>query len=272
VGLFVGAGYEATHLAWMFFHTSEIRHDRCGCVTRLLLHDRKVHSACVESRRGTGFQPTHAEREFTQATSEGDGWGITRSPASMILQADMYLAPEEGASGQNDLARKEAQSRLSDHAIDPVTDHDQIVDGLLEKAQVGLVFEEVAHRSLVEDAIGLRACGAYGRPLAGVEQSKLDTCAIRGPGHRTTKCIHFSHEVGLADTPDCRIAGHLAKRLDAVADQQGLGTHASGGERSLSAGVATTDDDHIKMVLKTHGVLEGGDKGPRIIRALRLLT
>jgi hypothetical protein len=53
--------------------------------------------------------------------------------------------------------------------------------------------------------------------------------------------------VPLADTADRGVAAHLAQRLDVVGEQQGAGTHARGSQRSLGAGVATADDDHIEF-------------------------
>ena len=56
----------------------------------------------------------------------------------------------------------------------------------------------------------------------------------------------------LTDTADGRIAAHLAKRLDAVREQQRFRARARGRQRSLAASVAAADNDHIKTVGKNH--------------------
>ncbi len=77
----------------------------------------------------------------------------------------MDFAVQESTGRQYDGARAEAQTHLRHGADDPVALDDQVFDCLLEQPQVRLVFQARADRCLVQDAVGLRAGGTYGRPL-----------------------------------------------------------------------------------------------------------
>ena len=65
----------------------------------------------------------------------------------------------------------------------------------------------------------------------------------------------------LADTADRRVTTHRPERIEVMGEQQRLCTHARAGQRRLSAGMATADDDHVKTVRKQHlgkyGIREG---------------
>jgi hypothetical protein len=79
------------------------------------------------------------------------------SPAAglVVLEADVDQAVEEGAGGQHHGFGLEAQAELGDGAGDAVARHGEVVDGLLEQRQVGLVLQAAADRL---------PCTARGRP------------------------------------------------------------------------------------------------------------
>jgi len=49
------------------------------------------------------------------------------------------------------------------------------------------------------------------------------------------------------------VAAHLAQGLDVVRQQQRLAAHARRRQRRLGAGMATADDDHVKVLWVKHG-------------------
>jgi hypothetical protein len=129
---------------------------------------------------------------------------------------------------------------------------DYIINGLLEQPKALLVFETTADGTSIEDAIGLGArrpdCGAFAR----VEDAKLDARFVGSRRHRAAQRVDLLDEVALADAPDGRVATHLPQRFQAVRQQQGVATHASSGQRGFGAGMASADDDHIKLARIVH--------------------
>ncbi|MCY1369004.1 hypothetical protein D9M69_560210 [compost metagenome] len=159
----------------------------------------------------------------------------------------MDAAVEKSARGQHHGACAERNAHLRDGADHAIAFDHQVVDGLLEQAQVRLVFQAVADRGLVQHAVGLRPRGAHGRALSRIEDAELDARLVGGNGHRAAERVDLLHEVALADAADRRVAAHLPQRLDVVGEQQRLGAHACGSERGFGAGMATADDDHIEF-------------------------
>lgn len=88
--------------------------------------------------------------------------------------------------------------------------------------------------------------------LAGIQGSKLDPGSVSGSGHGAIQRIDLLDQVTLPDTTDRRIAGHLAQGFDVVGQQQGLGTHAGSSQCRFSTGMASADDDHVKVVRIVH--------------------
>ena len=120
------------------------------------------------------------------------------------------------------------------------------------KLQVRLPLEQPADGPLVQLAVRLRAGGAHRGSLAGIERAELDARLVGGQRHGAAERIDLLDQVAFADAPDRRIAAHLPQRLDVVREQERAPAHARGGERSLGAGVAAADHDHIEFRRETH--------------------
>jgi hypothetical protein len=135
---------------------------------------------------------------------------------------------------------------ICDGAHDAVAFQHQVVHGLLEQPQVGLVLQARADRRLVQ-AVGLGAGGAHGRALGGVQDAELDARLVGGDRHRPTHGIDFLDQVALADPADGGIAGHLAQGFDVVRQQQGFLAHACCGQCSFGAGVTAANDNDVKL-------------------------
>ena len=82
------------------------------------------------------------------------------------------------------------------------------------------------HCCAVKRADGLRAGPAHRRPLAPVEQTKLDSGAICDFAHQSVEGIDLAHQMALANPADGRIAGHLAQGGEFVGEEQRLGAGA----------------------------------------------
>ena len=265
VGFFGGAGHVAADLLRVLVPAADKGHHRGRIVTPLLLHRGEIHGAGVNTRRCTGFQAAHVERQFPQAPGQGIGRRITGTATGVVLHADVDNSAEEGSGGQHNGLGVEADAGLGHYAYYLVVFHNQVIRGLLEQGQVGLVFQHVANGCLVQNPVSLGAGGAYGRALAAVEYPELDTGLVCSPGHGTAEGVDFLHQVALADATDGRVAGHLPQGLNVVGQQQGLRAHARSRQRSFSAGMATTNDNDIETGRKLHttprksGKKQGGE-------------
>jgi hypothetical protein len=86
---------------------------------------------------------------------------------------------KEGPSREHDCARPEPEPKLGDHARCAVAFHDDVVNRLLEKLQVRLIFEATANRLAVKNAIRLCACSANCGTLGRIQGAPLDARGIR---------------------------------------------------------------------------------------------
>jgi len=188
-----------------------------------------------------------------------EGWTVSG------YQADMDAAGEERPGGQHHRPALEHQAHLGAHAGHAVALKQQVVHRLLEQIEIGLVFEPLADRLLVQHAVGLGTGGPHRRPLAGIEDAELDARLVGGQGHGATQGIHFLDQMAFADAADGWVAGHLPQRLDVVREQEGPTAHACGRERGFGAGMAAAYDDDIET-----GGIKHGDKTAERVRMIRL--
>ena len=170
----------------------------------------------------------------------------------------MDQSGQERAGGQHHGIRLERHAHLRDHARDAgaragVGDR-EIVDGLLEQREIGLVLEAPPDRGLVEHPVRLRARRPHRRALARIEDAELDSRLVGGDRHRAAQRVDLLDEMALADAADRGIARHLAQRFDAVGQQKRLAAHPRAGERRLGAGMAATDDDHFVSCSEYHDI------------------
>ncbi len=80
----------------------------------------------------------------------------------------MDLAVQESTDGQYHCLGAEFQAHLGDGAHYAIVFDDQILNGLLEDHQVGLVLQRGTDRLAIQYAIRLSARGANGWAFAGV--------------------------------------------------------------------------------------------------------
>ena len=68
--------------------------------------------------------------------------------------------------------------------------------------------------------------------------------------------VDLLHQVTLADASYRGIAGHLADLVEVLGEQERLSPHPRRGESGLDAGMATTDDDDLRLFHVEHLVLD----------------
>ena len=99
----------------------------------------------------------------------------------------MDHAAEEGTDSEHDGARAKAQAHLGHDAGYAIAVDDEIVDGLLKEAEIGLVFQRRARVALVHRAVYLGPGGADRGAFAGVQRTKMNAAGIRAASHVTTQ-------------------------------------------------------------------------------------
>ena len=160
----------------------------------------------------------------------------------------MDHAAQEGTGTQHHRIGMKTQAHVGNSADTAAIVHDQVVNGLLEDGQVGLVFQRLADCRLVADAVRLGTGGAHCRALAGIEHTELDAAFIGGAGHGPAEGIDLAHQVALANTADGRVAAHLTQGFDIVGEQQGGHAHARRRQGGFGTGMTATDHDHAKTL------------------------
>jgi len=113
----------------------------------------------------------------------------------VVFQTDMNGAAKKGTGGQHHGSGIETNTGLCHHPVNRFTLDNQVVNGLLEDVEVGLVFQHGANRCLVEHTIGLGAGRTNGRALAGIENAELDAALVRGQGHGPAQRVDFAHQM-----------------------------------------------------------------------------
>ena len=183
----------------------------------------------------------------------------------MIFQTNMNLPSQEGPCGQNDPWGVELEPHLGHNSPDGFSLDDQVINSLLENAQVILVFQHLPDRRLVENAVGLRPGCPDSRALTGIQGPKLDARLIRCSGHGAAKGVYFLDQMCLADPADGRITGHLPQGLNIMGYQQSSHSHPGAGKSRLRACVSPADDNDIEIMREPHG-----DRSSFVKRALSI--
>ena len=123
--------------------------------------------------------------------------------------------------------------------------------------QLRCCFEHPAHLGTIQAAVGLRPGRLHRRPTRPVKQAKLYAGTIDHPSHYPAESVHLAYHMSLGDAADRRIARHLADQIEIEGHKSRARTEARGRRRRLTSGVARTDHDHIKTLVKHIGRLLG---------------
>lgn len=169
-------------------------------VTGLHFALRKVDGATVNTWRCPRLQTALWQLEFFQTCRQSHSRRIARTACCVVVQAHVNLAVQESTCGQHHGLGAELQANLRDGTDHAVAFHHQIIHGLLEQPQIGLVLQHLADGCLVQNTVGLRTCGTHGWALGAVQDAELDTALVRGQRHGTAHGIHFLDQMALADT------------------------------------------------------------------------
>ncbi len=166
-----------------------------------------------------------------------------------MFESHVNQPRQEGPGRQDDRVGLELNADLRNHPGDTVAVDQQILDRLLEEREPRSSFEPSPDRPAIEHTVSLRPGRTNRRALAGVENPELDPRLVGGERHCPAERIDLLDQMPLADPPDRRIAGHLAKRFDAVRQQQRAAPRARRHQSGLGAGMASSDNDHFEALV-----------------------
>jgi hypothetical protein len=80
----------------------------------------------------------------------------------------------------------------------------------------------------------------------------MNCCPIPGAGHDPAHRIDFADEMALADSPDRRIATHLAQIIGPKRQQGNARAAPRRGTCSFATGVSAADDQDVKHLAPIH--------------------
>ena len=173
VGALVGMGNPARHLRRVLLgapHEAEHRHHRAHAashaITGLLHAFAEVNRPAIQAWRCASFEAALRQFQLFEARTQGHGRRVTGAPGGVVVHADVDLAVQEGPRRQHHGAGTETNAHLCHGPDHTVTFHHQVVHRLLKQPQIRLVFQAVANRRLVQNAVGLGPRGAHRRSLA----------------------------------------------------------------------------------------------------------
>jgi hypothetical protein len=105
--------------------------------------------------------------------------------------------------------------------------------------------QESLHGLAVAPPVCLGAGTADRRPLASIEDAKLNARPVDRPAHEAVEGIDLPHQMAFAQSADGRIAGHDPDGRRVMGDQQAAGAQARGGGGGLAARMSPTDHNDI---------------------------
>ena len=129
--------------------------------------------------------------------------------------------------------------------------NEEIVRLPLDHREVRAVPHRRLHRGRIETPVLLRPRTADRRPLAAIEDAKLDAAFIGDTAHQSVEGVDLADKMALPQPADRRIARHGTDGGEAMGDQRRRRAHARSRSRRLTAGMAAADHDDIEA--RIHG-------------------
>ena len=122
---------------------------------------------------------------------------------------------------------------------------DQVLDRGFDHLEIRRGADRCLHGLAVKLAVGLGAGALHRGAFAPVQHAELDAGGVSHPAHQAVEGVDLADQMPLAEPANGRIAGHLADGGEAVGDQRRARADAGGSRRSLAAGMAAADHDHV---------------------------
>ena len=223
------------------------RHGPAVPVRRLALQPRPVDRPSVEPRRGPGLEARKRKVERVELLRQRRRRPLPDPAAGAAGHAEMELAAEECAGGEDHRTGAERPPIAEHKAGDPTALEAQGSCFSLDDRQAGLRIDQVVDRLLVAAAVGLDARPAHGSALAGIEHPVMDRGMVGSAGNQPVKGIDLADQMALAKSAHRRIARHRADLLTVEADQGDRRTKPGRRGCRLGAGVTAAHHDDVEF-------------------------
>jgi hypothetical protein len=89
----------------------------------------------------------------------------------------------------------------------------------------------------------------YGRPLAPVEQPKLNSGVVGNDTHHAVQCVNLPDQMPFSKASNCGIAGHDADVIARKRYKRGSGSKARRNMRRFRSGMTTTYNDNVEILM-----------------------
>ena len=157
----------------------------------------------------------------------------------------MNDAPQERTRGQDDRQAVEQRSVGQRHPRNPAPFEPEVRSLAFDQPEPPHVSQRALYGAAVQAAVHLGTRALRRRPLAAVQQAKLNPRLVTGARHYPVERVNLPDDVALTQTTDRRIARHLADAVEPLGNQRRAGAAAPSCGGSLRASMAATDDDDV---------------------------
>ncbi|SPQ22372.1 7393466b-ccd2-4a43-a0a5-5beb1b3a10ff [Thermothielavioides terrestris] len=257
VGRLVGVGGVAQQLVLHCHGVVEVAEGHRGVVAALHLENVPLDAVLGQPRRRARLEPAELEAGVAERLAQPEGRLLTHPAGGVGLEADVDLAAEEGAGGDDDLAGGQHLARLEAHARDlalgavggrvvVVVGDDNVGHPPQEDGQVRIRLELLAHVLLVERAVDLGARAPDGRAFPLVEHPELHAGLVNDAPREAVHGVDLAQDGALADAAKAGIARADAEVVDVGGDERSASAGTGCGRARLGASMAAANDDDIE--------------------------
>ena len=158
----------------------------------------------------------------------------------------MNKPPQKGSCSQDDMRRGKFLTKLSPDAacMSPVAQ--DLCNSILPDCNIGFSEQRGLDHAHIGFPVNLSPGRAYGRPLAGIQRSELNTGRVSPNSHHATERIDFTNHVPLCQPPNGRVAGKVPNTIHVACYQQHTQAHTGQSHGCLTAGMSSSHYNTIK--------------------------
>jgi hypothetical protein len=179
-------------------------------VAGLFLQNRVVDRSAIEPRAGTRLEPSSLKAESAKRFAQSTRSAVTSPPPGSAQLTDVEEALQEGAGSEHCASRMYLPAATHDDAGDSPAADNQVTDLALHHGQADRGTHDPSHPLAIAPFVRLGPRGLNGWALACIQSTELNPTFVDRTPHLPTERIDFANEMTLADSPDRRVARHLA--------------------------------------------------------------
>ena len=160
--------------------------------------------------------------------------GLLEPAGRNLPGTDVNQAIQECSGGDDHLRALQLLSGKQLQSAHAVSFRNQLNPDAFYERQVWSPVQQFAHHGPVLLLIRLATGRPHGSSLAAVQNTELNSCAVRHHTHDAAQGIDLHHQLALRNSTDRRVARHLPDR------RQGHGDERSAGSAARASGTAAS--------------------------------